>query len=342
MPVTKENDIVLEAKGELRKGGANYISIAFAFFLLCLISSALCLLSVAMGMLVASFLVMPFYFGFVSVASAYASSDVQPTNKITFRQFGSYFTRPFVGCFRVMLNLLKSIGSFALGMVLCLLVYGLIAGAVDPAFQTDYAAFASAYAAGDAEGAANVLNNSLPLLRYVNVCVGVGTGMGFLTFYLWTIAYSLCPYVCFILAEAPTPFIRYYYGRYFSFARKEYWGLMVKHTYGMPFVVPLSYFLGMGVSFLFTADYGVAASIGFGLASLAMAAYLPLFGVLSNAFFSKRKRLFYLTQVEVSREMVSRAENSPDLPSEQLEDIRKSLHDAEENLARYDEEGGEK
>lgn len=47
--------------------------------------------------------------------------------------------------------------------------------------------------------------------------------------------------------------------------------------------------------------------------SLVLAIYLPYFCLLTNGFFDKKKRLFFQTQVDVSREMVRRVEASPDL-----------------------------
>ena len=341
MRAAKEEAVVVTAKETLKEGGGKYVALSFAFFLLCLVCSALCLVSVAVGTLAFCLFALPFYFGFIAIADVYAEKGVDPSHRLTLKQYGAYFRPPFFGCFRVLINLAKSIGSFFIGLVLCLLVYGLIANAVDPAFQTDYARVADAYLSGDVDGAFAILDASVPLLLYMSVSLSVGVGAAFCTFLFWLIRYSLRPSLILVMGTQPSGFATYYYNRYFSLAKKEYMPLVFQRTYGMFFVVPLAYALGAGVSFLFVVDYTIACSVGLAAMSLAFAAYLPWFGVLTKSFFLLRKSYFYKNQVAVTKELLTMAAKDPRCDEDYLEGLRRALKTSEDALQSYEEDHGQ-
>jgi len=341
MRAVKEEAVVVTARKTLKEGGGKYVALSFAFFLLCLICSALCLVSVAVGVLAFCLFALPFYFGFIAIADVYAEKSVTPSHRLTLKQYGAYFRPPFFGCFRVFVNLAKSIGSFFIGLALCLLVYGLVANAVGPLFQSDYARVADAYIAGDVDGAYAILDASVPLLRYMSVSLCVGVGAAFCTFLWWLVRYSLRPSLILVMGEQPGGFATFYYNRYFALAKKEYMPLVFKRTYGMFFAIPLGYALGAGVSFLFTVDYAIACSVGLATMSLVFAAYLPWFGVLTKSFFLLRKVYFYKNQVAVTKELLAMAAKDPRYDEDYLEGLRQALKTSEDALHSYEEDHGQ-
>lgn len=333
--------IVSDAKEALGHGMGDYVKHSVAFFLLSLIGAALCLLSPLLGVLAMALFAIPYYFSFLCLSDAYSLEEVSADNRLTFRQLSLYFHPPFLGCFRVMFNLLKSLGFFFLGLFLCGLVYGLIANAVDPVFHADIVSLGDAYAQNDVEGFYAILDGSVPIIRMIVVTLTVGFGCGLTCFLYWMACYALRPRICYVLKEVPTGFIAFFYNRYFNLARKDYWAMLLRHGYGIVFALPLSYALGAALSFTFAIDYGYAVAMGLGVESLVLAIYLPYFCLLTNGFFDKKKRLFFQTQVDVSREMVRRVEASPGFSEDMVEGARRELAKAEENLRLYDAENPE-
>ena len=333
---TSLDEVQTKAKKSLKEGAGPLFASAFPFFLLFLVSSSLAVFSILLSLVAFLLLALPYYFSYNEMSSALSAGKVSHVHRNALAGMGMYFVPPYRGSYRVLWNLLKVLGIALAGVVLTMAVYGVIAYAFDPAFTADFDAASKAqldYTSGSID---QIISNSVALQRWGNVSVMVGVGCGYTMGFVCLMNYSLSPTLRFFVAQMPSNFAHLFYNKYFDVVGKYYWRMLFTKAYGLPIVVPLSYFVGAGVCFAFTQNPGIAMAAGLGFSGLFATVYLPLFSMLIGEFWDGYRGGIMEAQVRVLEGLLNDALKRYSSEEDSLKNLRKDLDEAKEHFRRYE------
>ena len=320
------------AKEKFKAGLGPCLANAFVFFLFCCIAAAGSLISPLLSLLLFALLGLPFLFAFTQLIVFYTEKGMMADNRVTWHYFGMYFSRQYLGVYRVLLNALKGI-AVGLGTTwLFMLVYGfgMYYGNVD--FRAALDEVIRAYNAVDAEAFAKAIEAE-PIVRGLATCQLVGTGAGAAMFLFSVSRYGMNPFLRYYSSALPSRVATAFYNKYFSVSRRKYVRLMWKRGYGMQFAFPVGYALGGALAYLTPRPDYLAMPMAIAVGGLFAAAYLPYWLLLCSEFWDRHTRNVLVAQVAVGEDILRHAEAIPGVGEEQLGPMRSDLERQKQQLA---------
>ena len=329
----------VEAKRKLKAGAGAVFAQAFAFFTMTLVAAAASLLSEILAMVAIALLVLPSLFAFTHLLVFYTEKGMQPSHRVTLRYHAMYFTPQYRGVYRVLINVLKSLGFYLGGMWLAGIIYGLVSLATNPEFAAALEGFMNAYMALDYEAVFAYMQSDV-ILRFAEVASIAGMGAGICAFTYFIGNYAMNPFLRYYCAELAPRFATMFYSRYYSLGKKEFHRLYWKHGYGVYIVVPLSYVVPAVICCVIPALTRFGMAISLACMGLCLSIYLPYLLMLASEFWDGHTKLILRAQTELADELYARASALPGVTEEDLTQIKADL-DRVKNHSFVDEDEDE-
>lgn len=324
----------------LRARRKPYYVHALALMALLLIAAGLSMVTLLAGIFFICFICVPYLYAY-TILSADESSSEAPTHRQTLQAFAHYYSGGVFGVYRLLLNLLKSVGIYLLAYVLSMIIYGLIANQVDTLFHDEFAQVLSFYQNADTDGVYNALLNAVALTRWINICQLISVGVTVFSFSLFLSAYAMNPYMQAFCQGFPISFTNTLYNHYYPYVRGEYRCARLAHCYGGAFLTLAVYGIGACTAMLLRwPDYTV---VGFALAltAVVLALRMPRTMSLLVVFWKHTKKQMIRARLDLAKEIQARAYGIPNMRSEDLEHINADVESMEQMLRNYDEESNE-
>ena len=310
---------------------------SFAFFLLCLIAVGLTIVYPLLGLLAICLLVLPFLFGFTALLRSYVIEKRPPSNKDLLAPALSYFRQPYLGAYRVMTNILKTIGFFFIAFIACVLLSGYILSQVNAEFAAVLNDTLSLYIKGDPISALTALENAEISALWLNYSETFAIGVAVLLFAFFIHNYLMRPMIQFSRVVLPGGAGAFHYQKFYERTRKGFHRLGLRDGMLLYFVLPLSLFVPMGIMMSFKIDPSIIIVASLATFALALAAYLPYYLLLVMEYFIDNKKAEMEAELDVFYEIKRRMGSGRMAYSSDGRDLDSIIANLEKSLQNNDE-----
>ena len=325
-------------RGYIRGNPLGYFGIGLGFALLGLIAAALSMFSIVFSALALMILLLPFCFAATTLIARVGRGKEVPPHREMFQRGLAYFTPVFRGCYRILFNLLKTLGFTVLGIVATTILLFAIFSATDPSFSSSFQTMMEFWIQGDTASFVRAVNESVSLVRLFSWSSVVGVGAG-----VWALCWNLTNYAMHPLIKTrtiifPRPAIaRLFYNRFYSLVRRDYHRALWFECFGFPLYPPIGYALGATISLSAGLPYNAAIAIGIASVVLPVAVVYPYFITLMEEFFRHQKRTILQAQVSLMDELYEQFSMMPQVPKDSLEDMKKDIENIKNTLQNLSE-----
>lgn len=325
-------------RGYIKSNPVGFLSIGLPFLLLSAIVASLSMLSVALSVLALCLLLLPYHFAATTMIARVGRLGEMPTNKEIWTRSIAYFHTPFIGSYRVLLNILKMIGFGLLGMLLGAVIIALSLGAADPSFYESFQTMMNLYVQNDYSSFEAYVLAQTSLLNWIDWTVLCGIGVGFCAL-CWTLSdYAMNPLVkTRVIAFPNARFSSDYYNRFFRLVRTKYWKTLLLEGYGVVLLPVLGYAGGAVLGILLKLPLNFTIAVALGIAGLLLSLAMPYYLALVEEFFRHRRKETLFAQQKMMEYIYSRFSNVPNAPDKELESMRQDIEKTKNQLQNLDE-----
>ncbi|MDY6392691.1 MAG: hypothetical protein SPL80_07615 [Bacilli bacterium] len=325
-------------RGYIRGNFKAYFAIGVAFLFLGLIVAGLALLSLGLAIFAVCFFYLPFLFATSTYIAKIGRQKSMPSNAETLARSLAYFRPPFLGSYRALINLLKSLGVGLLFTMISSAIIAGILGAVDPNFNDGFQGVMSDFVQGDYVSARAILDDTPSLLLLVNLSSYIGIGVGVVFFCFNISNYALNPLIKSRVIAFPSSRIsRDYYNRFFHLIWKDYWRTIWCEGYGIALYPFFGYLIGILLGIFFNLPSNAVIAIGIGFVGLILSISLPYYLSLIEEFFRHQRRPILVSQQALMEDLYAQYLSFPGVSQENLDAMKADIEKTKESLQNLDE-----
>jgi hypothetical protein len=265
--------------------------------------------------------ILPFFFA-TEMSLAEPTPEVTYSNALFFRYYVGYFTPPFLGCYRVIINWLRAfLAGFAFALVLGLIYY-YSAYAIDASFKEAIDSAAEYLRNSATDQAINVLDYNFSFTLFSRIVALSGGGVTLLVFLMELALYGLNPYLRSATQSSTIRMANEVFSGGIRLAgksfRKDFWGAL---WLGLVLLI-LGFGVGLLVGLRVRAETDRLFALGLSGSCLFLFMYLPYYFIVISLLGKKYSGSFVAYSIGVAERALAELKKGSSLNPEEAAKIK--------------------